>query len=121
MKYESLNVGSTIRFLREQKNWTLEEMSHRLHRSVSHIVQVELGARRIGLDTLYRLMDVLEVDANTILLIAEPEKEVHLSIDEELSKLSEEDRRYLEGVFQYMINQIHAEGSGENHEQAEKK
>ena len=121
MKYESLNVGSTIRFLREQKNWTLEEMSRRLDRSVSHIVQVELGARRISLDTLYRLMDVLDVDANTILLIAETKDESEQSIDAELAKLSEEDRQYLTSVFQYMINQIHTEGSGENHEQAEKK
>ena len=120
MQYESFNVGNTIRFLREQKNWTLEEMSHRLHRSVSHIVQVELGTRRIGLDTLYRLMDVLDVDANTILLIAESKEESGKSIDSELAKLSKKDRQYLTDVFQYMINQIHSDGGGNEHEQTEK-
>ena len=121
MQYESFRVGNTIRCLREQRCWTLEEMSHRLDRSVSHVVQVELGKRRIGLDTLYKLMDVLNVDANTILLIAEPKCEPETSIDTELSKLPEEDRRYLSGVFQYMIDQICTDRREAGYEKSEKR
>ena len=106
MKYESFRIGNTIRFLREQKCLSREEMSYRLNRSVSHVVQVELGKRKISLDMLYGLMEVLGVDANAILLITEPKKESTISIDAELAMLPVEDRKYLESVFQYMIGQM---------------
>lgn len=113
MQYESLRIGNTIRCLREQKKMSLEEMSYQLNRSVSHVGQIELGKRRLGMDMLYSLMDIFEVDANAILLIAEPKESCRFSIDAELAKLSEKDSQYLASVFLYMINQIH---SGEERE-----
>ena len=81
-------------------------MSYQLNRSLSHVVQVELGKRKIGMDMLYGLMDVLGVDANAILLFTESEKKFSVSIDAELMRLSEADNRYLTSVFLYMIDQI---------------
>lgn len=113
MQYESLRVGQAIRDLREKKKMSLEEMSYQLNRSVSHVGQIELGKRRLGMDMLYSLMDILEVDANAILLIAEPKEKLCFSIDAELAKLPETDGQYLSSVFLYMIDQMnHGEGRG---------
>lgn len=109
MQYESFRVGNTIRCLREQRCLSREEMSCQLNRSLSHVVQVELGKRKISMDMLYGLMDVLGVDANAILLIAEPEKERLLSVDVELATLPEMKRDYLTDVFLYMIHQFRNE------------
>ena len=106
MQYESLRVGQAIRDLREQRCLSREEMSYQLNRSLSHVVQVELGKRKISMDMLYGLMDVLGVDANAILLFTEAEKKFSVSIDAELMRLSEADNRYLTSVFLYMIDQI---------------
>ena len=43
------------------------EFSDELGKSESHIKQVELGSRKISLDLLISLMEVLHVDANSIL------------------------------------------------------
>ena len=113
MQYESQRIGETIRGLREQRCLSREEMSYQLNRSLSHVVQVELGKRKISLDMLYGLMDVLGVDANAILLFTEPGKDNHISIDAELATLSQENASYLTSVFLYMIAQIRVGGRQE--------
>ena len=113
MQYESQRIGKAIRGLREQRCLSREEMSYQLNRSLSHVVQVELGKRKISMDMLYSLMDVLGVDANAILLFTESEKDSHLSIDAELATLSQENASYLTSVFHYMIAQIRMGGGKE--------
>ncbi len=105
MKYEGWKVGKEIHLLRKQKGMTLEELSFRLGMSASHINQLELGNRKMSIDLLYKLMDEFEVDANTILKIPERrESSREISIDELLETFPMKRRKYLQNVFQYMIN-----------------
>lgn len=105
MRYEGWKAGKEIRLLRKQKGLTLEESSFRLGMSPSHINQLELGNRKMSIDLFYKLMDEFEVDANTILKIpTKKELERELSIGVLLESFPMEKRKYLENVFQYMIN-----------------
>lgn len=74
---------------------TIEELSDRVDKSVSHIHQLELGSRKMSVDLLIALVSVLDTDANRILRIEktgeafgrEQESSTEISIDDELSKL----------------------------------
>lgn len=66
-QYDGLVVGQRIRNLRIEAGYGLGEFSDELGKSESHIKQVELGSRKISLDLLISLMEVLHVDANSIL------------------------------------------------------
>lgn len=107
LEYEGWKVGQEIRQFRKAKRMTIEEFSFRLGVSPSHLNQLELGNRKMSIDLLYRIMEELNVDANTILVI--PAKEgsfIHVSIDKQLERVPEEKRKYLEAVFQYMIKTL---------------
>lgn len=107
MEYEGWKIGPRIQKFRKEKNMTAEDFGTKLGVSTSHIRQIEQGCRKMSLDLLYRLMDVLDVDANTLLAIPESDStELDVSIDEELCELPEEQQRYLRSIFLQMIWKI---------------
>lgn len=74
MEYEGWRVGPNVQELRKDKNMTAAELSDRLGVSTSHVSQIEQGCRRMSIDLLYKYMEVLEVDANTVLDVTAIEK-----------------------------------------------
>lgn len=107
MKYEGWRVGKTIRDLREKKNMTLAQFSYELDASQSHVTQIELGHHGMSIDLFCKIMDVLTVDANTLLNIEKkPCEENHISIDKQLYDLPEKKKNYLMNVFQHMIDNL---------------
>ena len=76
MQYDGNVVGTILRNLRNENNLTLEEMSEETGISVSSIKQYEQGGRQISIRNLYVLIDFFGVDANTILNVTEPDKDV---------------------------------------------
>ena len=72
--------------------------------SVSAIKQYEQGGRQISIRNLYVLIDFFGVDANTILNVSEPNKEI--SIDERLKRLDKKQRNYLKQTFLYMVDHV---------------
>ena len=71
MEYKGLEVGNTIKSLRIKKNVSVFELAYRAKISQSHVYQLEEGSNKMSIDLLYRLMDALDTDANTILGIKE--------------------------------------------------
>ena len=67
MQYEGYKVGENIKKLREKDNMNIGDLSDLVGKSESHIIQIERGARKMSIDLLYEMMDVLDADANTIL------------------------------------------------------
>lgn len=109
MKYEGWRVGSRIQKLRKNMNMTAEEFSEELGVSVSHISQIEQGGRKMSINLLFRMMDVLQVDANTVLAVPECAKiGVDVSIDEEIKDLPKEQQKYFKNIFLQMIRKIPA-------------
>lgn len=60
-------VGSAVRAIRKRRRLTIEQTAEALDVSVALISQIERGACLPSLLTFVRLMDLLEVDANTLL------------------------------------------------------
>jgi len=55
------NVGQGLRTLRQQKGWTLEELSSRCGLSISFLSQVERGLSSLSISSLHAICDALEV------------------------------------------------------------
>ena len=109
MKYEGWKVGPRIQRLRKAKNMTAEELGAKLGVSTSHISQIEQGGRKMSVDLLYRLMEVLGVDANTLLAVPEcGNVGTDMSVDKELKELPEKQQMYLKKIFIQMIHRFPA-------------
>lgn len=106
MRYDGFVVGQAVRNLRTEKHLTIEQLSEAVDKSASHIVQMELGSRKMSVDLLYSLMTVFNTDANSVLGIGESKKMI--SIDKALMVLDEPKRNYLIGIFLEMIEKIPA-------------
>lgn len=107
MKYEGWKIGPRIKRLRKERNMTAEDLGLELGVSTSHISQIEQGCRKMSVDLLYRLMEVLGVDANTLLAVSEcGNVGVEISVDEELSDLPKEQQVYFKSIFLQMIRKL---------------
>lgn len=67
MIYNSLLIGSSIQTIRKEKSLTQIEMAEALEISVTHYARIEEGKNAMSFDIFYRIMQVLDVDANTLL------------------------------------------------------
>lgn len=103
MEYIGWKIGQQLRNLRKKSGMTLEELSTKVDKSTSHINQIELGSRKITMDLLFSIMRVLEVDANTVLVIPQKEVKEQVSIDAMLTELPQDIREDLIDTFQFII------------------
>lgn len=107
VKYDGFRAGQEIRRLRNSKRLSILEMSGHIQTSASHLNQIELGVRKMSIDMLYKLMDELDTDANTLLAVPNKADLIGgISIDAELRKLPTDKQRYLISVFKQMITGI---------------
>lgn len=56
-----------LRFLREEKNWSLEELSKKTQVGVEKLAQYETGEVTPSVQTILKLSTVLEVPASNLL------------------------------------------------------
>lgn len=104
MQYNGYNVGPVLRELRKAKCLTIDKVCEITGISTSTLSQLEQGGRNLSMRNLYVLMDVYEVDANTILAIT-PSKNKD-SIDERLSRLPQKQRDYFASSFIFMLERV---------------
>ena len=69
MEYDGILIGQAVRDIRTERGLTIEELSDRVDKSVSHIHQLELGSRKMSVDLLLAFVSVLDTDANRILKV----------------------------------------------------
>lgn len=103
MQYNGYDVGPVLRELRKDKGLTIDKVCEITGISTSTLSQLEQGGRNLSMRNLYVLMDVYEVDANTILAVT-PSKNKD-SIDKRLSSLSQKQRDYFTSSFLFMLEQ----------------
>ena len=103
MEYKGLEVGNIIKSLRIKKNVSVFELAYRAKISQSHVYQLEEGSNKMSIDLLYRLMDALDTDANTILGIKEKDE---VSVDERLKELSPKTKETLTELFLRTIDGV---------------
>lgn len=105
MRYEGWKVGQTIQLLRKGKGMTAEQLSGKVGVSASHLSQIEQGRRKMSINLMYKLMDALDVDANTLLAIVTVGNGTS-AIDDEMKVLSTIQQDFLKKVFLQMIRTI---------------
>ena len=96
MEYKGLEVGNIIKSLRIKKNVSVFELAYRAKISQSHVYQLEEGNNKMSINLLYRLIDALDTDANTILGIKENDKN---SVDKRLKELNPKLKETLTELF----------------------
>ena len=101
MKYDGYVVGPILRKLREDRGYSLTQLSEETGLSVSTLIQMEQGGRNLSMKSLYVLMELYKVDANTILGINK--REDCKSIDTRLGKMEKERRAYFTASFLFML------------------
>ena len=62
MRADSTNIGETIRLLRKARKTSRAEMAEKIGISISHLEKIESGARRPGIETYQRILEVLGAD-----------------------------------------------------------
>lgn len=102
MKYDGYEVGPVLRKLRTDRKYTFESLSELSGLSVSTLMQMEQGGRNLSMKSLYILMEIYQVDANTILGLDE-KRDKH-SIDLRLQLLDDKKRAYLTETFVFMLD-----------------
>jgi transcriptional regulator with XRE-family HTH domain len=66
-----MEVYEKIRFLRESKNWSQEEMAEKLNMSLSGYTKVERGDTKISIPKLKKIAEVLETDLLELMCLGE--------------------------------------------------
>lgn len=62
MRADCVNIGETIKALRNARNISREELSEMTGISRSHLEKIESGSRRPGIDAYYKILDVLGME-----------------------------------------------------------
>lgn len=62
-----IRLGQKIRELREKRSWRQIDLAAHAELSKTHISELENGKREVGLKTLERLADALEVKISEIM------------------------------------------------------
>ena len=91
MDYEAL--GKRIRTRRKLMGLTQEELSEKAGISCSFMGHIERGSRKLSLETLIRLCDVLSVSSDYLLQDSMDSQTVH-----DAGGLSEGKKRLLDGI-----------------------
>jgi transcriptional regulator with XRE-family HTH domain len=104
MQYDGYKIGPILRNLRTSRHISVETLSEKTGISTSAIKQIEQGGRNLSMKNLYRMMDVYEVDANTILDVKETTNEK--SVDERLRQMNPQQREYFTQSFLYMLEHV---------------
>ena len=79
------------------------ELAYRAKISQSHVYQLEEGNNKMSIDLLYRLIDALDTDANTILGIKENDEN---SVDKRLKELNPKLKETLTELFLKTIDGV---------------
>lgn len=103
--YESWKSGAVIRNERNRRDMSVLDLSVITGISVSHLCQIEQGNRRMGMNVLFKLMNVFEADANTLLAVPVCDNNV-VSIDLLLATLPLKYQEYYRNLFEHMIRDI---------------
>ncbi len=66
-----MKVNEKIRFLRENQNWSQEEMANKLNMSTNGYSKIERGETRLTINKLEQISEVLGVDILELLSLGE--------------------------------------------------
>ena len=109
------SVGARIREERNRKGWSQSKLSEISSISLPHISDIELGKKRMKLETFLKIAEALQVSTDTLLRLDIPE--VKEQYDSELSGiLSDCTSKEIESIFRIIKefkSSMHSKSSSE--------
>lgn len=67
MEYDGFSLGNIIQEIRRDKKLNQAEMAEKVDISVTHYARIEEGKNTMSINVFLRILDVLDIDANTVL------------------------------------------------------
>jgi len=74
-----INVGTTLKSLREERGYTVRQLAEKAQVQSSHLSNIENGKRSPGLDVIDRICNALGASITQVLVKTDMEKELELS------------------------------------------
>lgn len=106
MRYDPFTIGGMIQEIRLDRKLTQLDMAEKLDVSLGHYAKMEEGARGLSLDLLFKIMTVLNVDANTLLLYGASGTKRVENVFAKLTKLKSFDRDMLMDSVELMVDSM---------------
>ena len=97
MKVDYVLLGERIKFWRQQKNLTQEQLAEKVGVTPGFISLIEIGKRRVSLESLLSICTEVEITLNELLVgnqIPQP-SDYNTEFSELISKLDEADRQLM--------------------------
>ena len=100
-------IGQRIKQAREAKRLTQEQLAEKVGLSASHISVIERGIKSPRLETLVEILNILKVDANSILsdVLSVSNEIVSSLLSDKLSVLPETQQRKILRVLDTLIQE----------------
>lgn len=97
-------IGENVRFARTQRGYTQDKLAELLNTSNKFISMIERGSSGLSMTTLVNLCNILNIEPNTLFngIIKYSDKEDAYIINN-LSTLTAEDKTFISGVMNYII------------------
>lgn len=97
-------IAKNIKYLREKKGYTQEQLAEAANLSVSHISKVESGQRRIGMKSYLAILDTLNVNEEDFVSLAAVENSDNYiwKIHQILNGCNEMEKKFLLNVLTYI-------------------
>lgn len=78
-----MNVNEKIRKIREEKEWSQEQMAERMNMSLNGYAKIERGETKLHLEKLEQIAQILDIDV--VSLISPDDKNVCVQISENIN------------------------------------
>lgn len=89
-------IAQNIKYLREKRGYTQEQLAEAVGISPSHLSKVESGHRRIGMKAYLSILQVLNAaDDFTSIMIEEKDENDFINYQEIMSDCSEDEKEFL--------------------------
>jgi len=106
-------VGSRIRALRKGRNLTQTELSEKIGILQSDLSRMEKGEYKVGLDTLFKILGVFELDMASFFDESDPVARDDRQLWKEFQGMDEESRREIRDFILFKKSQKTPEIPGE--------
>ncbi|HLN58309.1 MAG TPA: helix-turn-helix transcriptional regulator [Thermoanaerobaculia bacterium] len=113
-------VGSRIRELRKGRRLTQTELSEKIGVAQSDLSRMEQGEYKVGLDTLFKLLQVFDLKIGEFFGESETSGPEDRELVSEYRELSDEARQEVRDFMRFKRMQEEANGDGEDAERGEK-
>jgi len=94
----NMNLGSTIKLIREKRGYKQSELANRAGISVSHLCLVEKEKRDPSLSTIEAISDALSIPVSVLVFLAAQKEQVKELTDNQIEEVTHSILELMDGV-----------------------